>query len=146
MRGIREAAMSQEKEETTYYPKSSYSKPYTPYKPYKQDSLLYKDQYNPTKAEIARDEKEMGIGEYESMKREQITITFAISEEHLTDSMSRYYDDYDFEPVKAEAITMAYDKLIDLLGKEFESKYSVSFDADEGYGDVEVVVTLTKIK
>jgi hypothetical protein len=139
MRGIREAAMSQEEEEIKpFWPKKEYSDPWKE-KPYSSKNY-FKDEFNPTQEEIERDEKEL-YG-YKEKKEGQIDITIAVKYTELN------YEDikgleYSFE---TEAIEVAYDKLKTLFNKDFESKYHATYSTEEEYDAINVIVTLIPIK
>jgi hypothetical protein len=142
--GIRDITMGSEKEEKKEKYKSNlfddeptwWNKP----KKYK------KNEYEPTKEEIERDEKEsFNISGYEKKRQNQIVITMIVKEEQIEDVMDQYWTDANWQPVEDAVIKIAYDRLKELLTQDFESKYNTIFVADECYGSVEVIITLEKI-
>lgn len=145
MKGIREAAMGTEEEKPVYhapiyptYPRQPLFDNYNGFDDGFDDGYGYRrETYKPTKEEIEKRSKE---------KEKTITIIITVPESKLTEALELYYGNYDYEPVKNQAIVIAYDKLISILGKNFEQKYSTMLDADEGYGDVEVTAVLKELK
>jgi len=167
MRGIREAAMSQEEDEIIpkYEPESSWNK-----WPKNQLPLYEKNEFNPTAEEIIRDEKE--LESYTVIKPQgQIDITIGIKYTELKEddydvnwetkskieATQIAYDqlkklcnkDYDVNwetKSKIEATQIAYDQLKKLCNKDFESKYQAIYTTEEDYDGINVMIKLTPIK
>ena len=55
---------------------------------------------------------------------------------------------YEYNPSRAEfrAKEIAYDRLVDLVGKGFESKYSMAIEAVDSYTEYEITIILTPSK
>ena len=134
MKGIREAAMSTESEEkpSTVWPKA------------KTPSLFDKDfdsdrydgsYYNPG----AYSGKTYSKPQDENI----ITITLTVAYSKLGVRLDGDGNLVDEIAAEAKAIEIAYDRIEALLGKNYESKFTVSFDAsDDYYSSFEVEVTL----
>jgi len=149
MRGIREAAMSQEEDEiipTPYqYPKESSWNQW----PLKQPSLYERDEFNPTAAEIARDEAEIS-GYYGEKKEGQIDITIGIKYTELTPEPEIYSEKDPYNKnwqseIETQAIEIAYDRLKALFNKNFESKYQANYKTEDDYNILNVIITLIPI-
>jgi hypothetical protein len=145
MLGIREAAMSGSAEE----------EPWPSSKPYKksQDSLLGDSYYDTKYPEYNHGYGEKAYSDpfdlesaYASKKKGDITITFTIPVEDLGPVGDENSDKYDWNSAQAKATEIAYDRTEELLGRNYESKYSVEFEVELGYFDVTAEVTLTKNK
>lgn len=138
MRGIREAAMSQEEEITPTYP-SAYPKKYSS----KQSSLYDIDEFNPSPAEIRRDEF---YDSYEKQIDGQITLSLTIKNADLSDVKTNFDNNaYDWGSINTQATEIAYDRIKELLNKEYESQYKTSFQVEQGFDEIEVTVTLIPI-
>lgn len=144
MLGIREAAMSGSTEE-----------PWPSTKPYKksQQSLFGDSYYDKEYPEYNEGYGRKPYSEpfdleaaYASRKKGDITITFSIPVEDLGPVGDESSDKYDWNKAEAKATEIAYDRTEELLGHNYESKYSVEFEVALGYFDVTAEVTLTKNK
>jgi hypothetical protein len=135
MKGIREAAMSQEEEETpsTAWPKaknpSLFDKGF--------DYDRYDGSWNNPEAYSSRTYKP------KENTDDDIKITLTIPYSKIGSFAD--VDSPNWNDVKAEtkAIEIAYDRIEALLGKGYESKFSVNFDASDDYDAYEVEVTLS---
>lgn len=135
MKGIREAAMSQEDETptTSAWPKA------------KSPSLFDKDfdsdrydgsYYNP------------GAYSHKTyVPPNHDIITISMNFEYKTLGLQDGGEGMQAEQhAETKAIEAAYDRVEQLLGKNYESKYSVSFEATDEYDSMLVTVTLTPTK
>lgn len=83
---------------------------------------------------------------YASTDTKQIDILIRIPMKDMI-SVTDFYDPkYDYQAASLEAEEIAYDKLVELLGKEFESKYTSTFDTMEGVTFYEVTAFLVPVK
>lgn len=138
MKGIREAAMSQEEEApaTSTWPKSK--------SPSLFDKNFDSDRYDGSWNDPAYTSHSYKT--YKKPDEDEITITLKVPYSKLgafADINSPLWND-----IKAEekATEIAYDRIEKLLGKNYESKYSVSFNASDMYEEYEVEATLTPVK
>lgn len=134
MKGIREAAMSKEEQLIPRYPS-------------RQTSLYDYGEYNPTLAEIRRDEAEYENYDFNDgpINKDQIIISLIIENEALGNIENDFTNDgYDWEAVEMKAKEIAYDRIKELLNKDFESKYEASYQIEQGL-EIEATVTLTPI-
>ena len=130
MRGIREAAMSQE-EETTYPSQTLW------------DTDRYDGAYN---------NPEYSGSSYKKTKYEKIDtskdiiITMTIDNKDI--GKVGDFDDksYDYTKAETKATEIAYDRTEALLGKGFDSKFKIGFEVTDGYDEWEATVTLTPLK
>jgi hypothetical protein len=130
MKGIREAAMSKEPEPYAY---DNYGSTYdgVTYKP-KNSSLFDYDNY-PVKKSV---ETVKGV----------IEIMFTVEQEALGPVGDDSSLSFDWNKAQNKAEEIAYDRLIELCGKEIESKYSLEFNTyDDGF-TYEVTCILTPNK
>lgn len=142
-KGIRELAMSPEEENP---PSENGFKPYPLENDHYSRSNWDKDRYdgNYNSTEYHKRSK----WEEEEERKDLIEIKLNITYKELG---KEYVDDegyiYDNEKAEFHAKELAYDKLIELLGKGFESKWTLSkIEATDYYECLEVEITLTPIK
>jgi hypothetical protein len=130
MKGIREAAMSKEAE-PDYYDSSyrtSNSKAYMP----QHKSLFDYDNYP--------------VKKYQAPVKDVVEVKFSISVDDVGETGDDSTAAYDWEKAQKVAEEIAYDRLIELCGKEVESRYSLEFSTyDDGFV-YEVTCTLTPNK
>jgi hypothetical protein len=83
---------------------------------------------------------------YQEPDNDQIDILIRVKMTDMLSPTDYWAPNYDYEIAKLEAQAIAYDKLIEILGKEFESKYTTTFDVLEGLSCYEVNAFLTPVK
>lgn len=142
MKGIREAAMS--KEEDT--PESTWPKPKTP-------SIFSKD-FDRDRYDRSYDYDKHGDynNKYQSSYKtnnteDDITITLTIPYSKLGVKLNADGEIINELAGETKATEIAYDRIEQLIGKNYESKYILNFDVSDNYYDsFEVEVTLTPNK
>ena len=131
MKSIREAAMSKEEpKEQKLFP-SSYTggmRSKTNYNDYDNDwgidEMFPKTNYNPPNPDA-------------------IFITFKLQYTEIGPESDPDNDLWDENIAETKAIEIAYDKVEEMLGKGFESKYSVCFKATDNFDSYDLEVELT---
>ena len=151
MVGIREAAMGSEEEPTPSWPSHT-----QPYKPITRSGSLFEDNdgydynydegvrqpvlpYTPLKTNYTP-------AGYTKEDYEKITILITIESKSMGKIGDWHDHNYDEKKAETKAIEIAYDRVEELLGKNYESKFVVAFSAYEGTNEFEITVTLTPIK
>ena len=137
--GIRQLAMSPEPEEKTV-PEPSY-RDYGGYKPYpsysENDYGRYDGNYDGSKY---KEEKEI------EDRKDLITIRLNITYREIGKT---FFDEdnipYDNNKIEIRVKELAYDRIIRLVGKGFESKYSIELETSDCYDDYEVEIILTPL-
>lgn len=155
MKGIREIAMGTPEEEPKIVSKDyddygSRFPSYTPPKGQKSmfDSELYDDAdyygtgysggaYNPRSSKSYLPEV---------TPKGQLEITMAIPMSEIGDCADDNNPAYNWGLACQKATEIAYDRIEELAGKDYESRYVCTFKVDEGFLEWEAVVTLTPVK
>lgn len=129
-KGIREMAMSPEPEKPSYGSLGQYQDRF--FDPEYYDSR-YRGGYAGSKLEEAKD---------------LITIKMLVLYKDLGPEFDMDSEFYSYQPDKAEfkAKEIAYDRLTNLIGKGFESKFSMVINATDNYDEFEIEIVLTPIK
>jgi hypothetical protein len=129
MKGIREAAMSSESEpeyipQTHYYPETHKQK--------HNSSLFDYDNYPP-------------VGSYKvpAPVKGVIEIKLNVSADELGPVGDDTSNKYDWNKAQNKAEEIAYDRIEELLGKGFESRYSIEFNVYDDGVEYEVSCILT---
>ena len=137
MKGIREMALGSDTEEkqSTLFPKTYNRKPYS-----YDDDLEYS--YGKSYSSRISDNSYRSYKDT-SPRTDTYTITLQISLLQLGNIADDSLDEYDYDKASVKAEQIAYDRLEALLGKNYESKYSISFETTEGWTTWEIAVTLT---
>lgn len=73
----------------------------------------------------------------------QLNIRMSFDIEELGPIADETSDDYSWIKATTLAEEMAYDKMKEIMNKDFESKYMLAFEVIDGYSDYTVEVTLT---
>jgi len=134
MKSIREAAMSKEEPKKTFassYPADNGMRATPNYNGYGEDDwgideMFPKSNYTPPNPKA-------------------IFITFKLQYTEIGPESDPDNDLWNENIAETKAIEIAYDKVEELLGKGFESKYSVCFKASDNFDDYELEVELTPI-
>ena len=130
-KGIREMAMSPEPEKPSH----------TKYDPY-YSGRYYNPEYY--------DQRYGGYDGSETKEepKDLITIKMLIPYKDMGQEFDMDSEFYTYEPDKAEfkAKEIAYDRLTNLIGKGFESKFSMVINATDNYDEFEIEIVLTPIK
>lgn len=83
----------------------------------------------------------------EPERKDMIIVNIIITYKELGKG---YFDNdniaYDQEKAEFRAKEIAYDKIVDLIGKGFESKYTIEIKPSDGYDEYDVEIILTPIK
>lgn len=128
MKGIREAAMSPDKEPAITWPKTS-----------SWDTSRYDGNY------AANDYKPSYDTGYKKPVKGQITITMSIENNEIGNETDE--DNPAYDPVLAAKIAeaLAYKRLEELAGNDYAKRYTISFEADDYFNSYEITIILTPI-
>lgn len=146
MVSIRELAMGSEPEPIKYTNNSGFGKNFED-----NDGYGYGDYDYGTKPKdktlFDKDPYESSYKPYSPPKKGQITITMEIPYEDLKGLKGTPMDThYDWTAAELKATEAAYDKVEELLGKNYEAKYTVTFEVIESIEEFEVTVKLIPVK
>lgn len=134
MKGIREAAMSTESETpSTTWPKAK--------TPSLFDKNFDSDRYDGSYYGSSYSGKT-----YTPPVEGLITISLSIPTSKIGNVADDTHPAYDWNKAQIKAEEIAYDRVEELLGKNYESKYSLGFDVTDSYDEYEVTITLSPIK
>lgn len=143
MSGMRDLAMGKEPEPEPKYPT------YKPYKPHDTSfgSRGYDHGYNSG----SLFEDPITVSDYRKSKLPKDTkntykIVFTIDAKELGGVADDTNDLYDYKLASTAATEIAYDRIEELLGKNYESKYTIAFEVDDYVDEFEVTATLKKNK
>lgn len=100
---------------------------------------FYFDDYDEFGSYTPHDAKK---AENDTFSLNRITIIMNVSNEKIGDIAIYHKAVYDPDKSKIRATEIVYDRLEQLLGKNYESHFTVGFDVYEGVDDYEVTVTL----
>jgi len=130
MKGIREMTLSKDTTPKEYLP------------PVRNYSLFDRDEdahYNNANYNQSYDDLDTG---YKKQIKGSIIINLGIDIEEIGPTADEGSPNYNWAKSINKATEIAYDKITELLGKNYESKYKVSFEVLEGYFEYEAIVTL----
>lgn len=132
-------AMSQEEEKKEPDNSGFRSYPYSDHPRYGIDRTRYDGFYDASKY------KENEKAEEEALK--SIKITFNVSYKDLGPESDMDNEAYQYDTVRDEmkAKEIAYDRLTELVKKDFSSKYVMHIEATDQYDAYEVEITLTPV-
>ena len=139
--GIRQLAMSPEPSKPKKPNYWGEDEDYGQYKPVKWDKQRYDGNYDGSKYK-AEEEK------WDKKKKSEITMSFVIPYTQMGKKFDFANDEFNFDRAAGEdkAKEIAYDKVEEMLGKGFNSKYSIVINAIDSYDEYEIDVILTPTK
>ena len=128
MKSIRNLTMGTKEEEPTY--------------PTKQASIPYDDQtdYNNNYPNPSNSK------DHSTTETKEYKISMIINNDEIGDIANESDIAYDELSADNKSLEIAYDRIEKLLGKGYESKYSISFKSFAGYSEYEIEATLIPIK
>ena len=141
MKSIRDLTMSKKEEKIPDYPSKPYQSSFyggpndDDYGAYPKTHYLddnYSNDYCPKK--------------YQKDKPGDYKISMIIPNEEIGPVADECDRKYDWAKADAKSIEIGYDRIEKLLGKGYDSKYTISFNTISGYGEYEVEATLTPNK
>ena len=134
--GIRDIAMGQEKKQKPLF---------DGYHGYPEEDYNPRSDYNP-RYDGFYDGSKYRVPEPEPTNL--ITIGMIVTYQEMGPQFDMDNERYEYEPSGAEfrAKEIAYDRLTNLIGKGFESKYSIVIDAVDDYTGYEISIILTPLE